>query len=126
MIISAQTSGNHSTNSSNWTPIPGLTLQLPEGVQDTVLVLLNVPNPWATGSNFPGGNFGVAVNGKVQAVYASFTYDEASPAATGRRPTTLAVPVSLATKAQTVQAMWQGVRGSQVLIDSPATMSVIF
>ncbi len=73
MIISVQSSGTHSTNSGNWTAIPGLALTLPEGVQDTVLVLLNVPNPYAQGTDFPGGNFAIAVGGQVQPAYASFT-----------------------------------------------------
>ena len=53
MILFAQTSGNHSTNSGSWTPIPGLSLKLPDVVGEAVLLILNVPNPYATGTNFP-------------------------------------------------------------------------
>lgn len=126
MIISAVSTGQYSTNSSSWTAIPGLLLKVPEGVQDTVLVLLNVPNPYATGTEFPGGNFGIAVNGTVQSTFASFTYDSATPQIPGRRPTTLAVPLQLTSEPQAIEAMWQNVRGSTVIIDSPATLSVIF
>ncbi len=73
MIMSAQTSGNLNTNSSSWTPIQGLKLTLPMGVSDSILLILNVPNPWATGNNYPGGNFGIQINGVLQGPYASFT-----------------------------------------------------
>jgi mannose-binding lectin len=42
---------------------------------------------------------------------------------TGRIPTTLVVGVPLGIKSQTVTAMWFGVRGSTVHIDSPSTLS---
>jgi hypothetical protein len=45
---------------------------------------------------------------------------------TGRIPTTLVVGVPLVqTGSQTVQAGWYGVRGSTVIIDSPATLTAI-
>jgi mannose-binding lectin len=126
MIISAQTSGNLSTNSSSWTPIPGLKLTLPMGVSDSILLILNVPNPWATGNNYPGGNFGIQINGVLQAPYASFTYNEQQPPSTGRIPTTLCavVPLSGSTDLQAV-AVWSGVRGSTVNLDSPATFTAV-
>jgi hypothetical protein len=126
MILYAQTQGSHSTNSGAFTPIPGLSLTLPEGVKDTGLIILNVPNPYATGNNYPGGIFAISVGGVVQAPTASFTYNEQVPPATGRIPTTLVVGVPLATKAQPVLALWQNVRGSNVIIDSPASLSIIF
>ena len=36
----------------------GLTLTIPEGVGIQAIVILNVPNPYATGNNYPGGNLG--------------------------------------------------------------------
>jgi hypothetical protein len=125
MILSAQSTGTHSTNSGNWQAIPGLTLKIPEGVQDTVLAILNVPNPYATGNDFPGGTFGIALDNNVQAATATFTYDSQVPQSSGRRPTTLVVALPLGPKPQSVQAMWQSVRNSNVVIDSPATLSVI-
>ena len=65
MIISAQSSGSQSTNSSAWTPMPQLSIKMPGGAGETVLLILNVPNPYASGNNFPGGNFGIRVNGVV-------------------------------------------------------------
>ncbi len=104
----------------------GLTLTLPQGVAETALVILNVPNPYATGSNFPGGNFGIQVNSTVQSAFASFTYNEQVPPSTGRIPTTLTVAVPLSSSGTTaITAVWAGVRGSTVHIDSPAVLSAI-
>ncbi len=105
--------------------IPGLSITLPEGVDTTVIVILNLPNPYAQGNNFPGGMLGISVNGTVSPVQASFTYNEQNPVSTGRIPTTLVVGVPLGQKAQTVQGVWFGVRGSKVIIDSPATLTAI-
>ncbi|HEV3183230.1 MAG TPA: hypothetical protein VGZ49_00025 [Xanthobacteraceae bacterium] len=126
MILYAQTTGTHTTNSASWTAIPGLTFTLPEGVKDAVLVILNVPNPYASGTNFPGGTFGISVDGTVQAPTATFTYSMDTPQSFGRMPTTLVVAVQLTSKQQIVQGMWQNVRGSTVHIDSPSTLSGTF
>ena len=45
--------------------------------------------------------------------------------APGRVPTTLVVGVPLAIQPQTIQAVWSGVRGSTVIIDTPATLTAI-
>jgi hypothetical protein len=120
----AQTSGKLSTSASQLTPIPGLSVELPEGVDVTALVVLNLPNPYAEGNNYPGAMLGVSVNGKVSPVCASFTYGEQKPASFNRMPTTLVVGVPLTLKPQSVAALWCGVRGSTVIIDTPATLSV--
>ncbi|HEX4408751.1 MAG TPA: hypothetical protein VH206_08265 [Xanthobacteraceae bacterium] len=126
MIISAQSIGTQSTNSGSWTPMPGLSLTLPEGVGVSALLILNIPNPYATGSNFPGGNFCIQVNGTAQSAYASFTYNEQNPPSTGRIPTTLTLTVPLSgTGTSSVVAVWSGVRGSTVHIDSPATLTAV-
>jgi hypothetical protein len=125
-VLYAQTSGSQQTNSADFTPIPGLSLPLPEGDGLTALVILNLPNPYATGNDYPGGTFAIAVNGTVQPAIASFTYTDEVPPTTNRMPTTLCVGVPLIIGPQTVVAMWQGVRGSTVILDSPATLSVVF
>jgi mannose-binding lectin len=126
MIISAQSSGTQSTSSASWTPIPGLAVKLPQGIGETALLILNVPNPFAKGSNFPGGNFGVQVNGATQSAYASFTYSEQAPQSGGRVPTTLSVAVPLSqTGPLSVVAVWSSIRGSTVVIDSPATLTAV-
>jgi hypothetical protein len=126
MIISAQSSGTQSTNSGAWTPMPQLSIKIPGGAGEMVLLILNVPNPYASGSNYPGGNFGIQVNGTLQTAYASFTYNEAQPSNPGRIPTTLCVPFLVNSQNPlVVTAVWSGIRGSTVNIDSPATLSAV-
>ncbi|WP_371821696.1 hypothetical protein [Bradyrhizobium sp. 41S5] len=40
-------------------------------------------------------------------------------------PTTLVVSIPLGNSAQTIQAVWAGVRGSTVIIDSPAMLTAM-
>lgn len=115
--------GAQTTNSANWTAMADLTFTIPAGVGETAIIILNVPNPFATGNSNPGGNFGISIGGKVSPVVASFTYNETNPPSTGRIPTTLVVGVPLANNPQVIQAVWCGVRGSTVHIDTPATLS---
>ena len=113
------------TNATNWAPMTGLALTIPAGVGETAIIILNVPMPYATGHNNPGGTFGIQVNGAVSTVTASFTYNEVNPPSTGRIPTTLVVGIPLGNKPQAIQAVWYGVRGSTVHIDSPATLTAL-
>jgi mannose-binding lectin len=122
----AQSSGSQSTNSASFVEIPGLSITIPEGVGTMALVFLNVPLPYATGNNYPGGTFGISINGTVSPVQAGFTYNEQNPGSTGRIPTTLIVGVPLINAQQTILGMWYGVRGSTVHIDSPATLSATY
>lgn len=124
-VLYAQTSGSLNTNAGSFTPIPALSLTLPGGVDIFAVVTLNVPNPYATGTDFPGGTFGISVNGVVSPITATFTYNEQVPQSTGRIPTTLIVGVPLIQQEQTVAAVWFGVRGSTVHLDSPATLSAM-
>ena len=125
MALYAQTSGTQSTNSGSLAPIPGLSLTVPEGVGTAALVILNLPNPFATGNDNPGGIFGITVDGALSPVVACFSYTEQAPLAPGRMPTTLVVSVPLTTAAQTIVGVWFAVRGSTVIIDTPATLSAI-
>lgn len=125
MALYAQTSGNHSTNSGSFTPIPGLALTIPEGVGTIAIIILNVPNPFAQGQDFPGGLFGITINGTPSPVQAVFTYNEQVPQSTGRIPTTLVVGVPLGNKPQAIVGVWAGIRGSNVVIDTPATLTAI-
>jgi mannose-binding lectin len=126
MALYAQTSGEHSTSSGSFVPIPGLSLTLPPGVGVTAIIILNLPLPYAKGSDFPGGNVGISINGKMSPVVGGFTYNEKVPQSTGRIPTTLVVGVTLVDHPQTIMGMWSGVRGSTVIIDTPATLSATF
>ena len=125
MALYAQTSGTQQTNSGTFVPIPGLSLTIPEGVGIPALVILNLPNPYATGNNFPGGFFGISIGGTVSPVMACFTYSEPVPTSPGRVPTTLVVSVPLVNAPQTVTAVWQAIRGSTIVIDTPASLSAI-
>jgi hypothetical protein len=125
MQFYAQTSGTLFTTASAWTPIPNLSITVPEGVNVSAIVILNVPMPYAEGNNFPGGNFGIELNGAVSTVVAGFTYSQQQPQAYGRMPTTLVVAIPLGTKPQTITAVWSGVRGSKVIIDTPATLTAL-
>jgi hypothetical protein len=125
MALYAQTSGTQQTNSPTFVPIPGLSLTIPEGVGTSALVILNLPMPYAQGNNNPGGTIGITVNGALSGVIGGFTYNEQVPPSTGRVPTTLVVSVPLAGKPQTIVGVWQGVRGSTVIIDTPATLSAL-
>ena len=80
----AQTERNELTSSSLFVAIPGLSITLPEGVGTMGLVFLNVPMPYATGNNTPGGTFGLSINGAMSPVVAGFTYNEQNPP--GHRP----------------------------------------
>jgi len=126
LTLSVQSPASASTNASSLTPMPGLQLKMPQGDGESALVLLNLPNPYAKGTDFPGGSFGISVNGTVSPVTASFTYNEQVPPSTGRVPTTLAVSVPLSVQPQSIVALWAGVRGSTVIIDTPATLSIIY
>ena len=122
--VYAQTNGQLTTNSGSFVPIPGLKIKLPEGVGDMAIVTLNLPRPYATGNNYPGGIFCLSLDGKQLPVVAGFSYSVQN--ANNRIPTTLVAGVPLATKNQTVQALWQSERGSTVILDSPSTLSAIY
>ena len=73
MALYAQTSGTQQTNSGTFVPIPGLTLTIPEGVGTSALVP-ECADAHATGNDWPGGTFGITVNGAASPVIAGFTY----------------------------------------------------
>src|SRR6267154_4999334 len=104
-----QTSGVLQTNSGSYVPIPGLALTLPEGSGVEAIIILNLPNPYATGNDYPGAYLGISVDGKVQSNYACFTYGVPQPQSSNRMPTTLVVGVPLGPKPQKIEAVWSGV-----------------
>lgn len=127
-IFYAQTKGELSTNSATAVDLPGLAVTIPGWTfrSNEALVTVNIPNPYATGQDFPGGIFQVAVNGIIQDYLACFTYSNKTPESFGRVPVTLVTKVSLPQSDQsaTIQVKWYGVRGSTVKLDSPASLSV--
>ena len=119
-----QTSGVLQTNSGSYVAIPGLTLTLPEGSGVEAIIILNLPNPYAAGNDYPGANLGISVDGTVQSNYACFTYGDPKPALPNRMPTTLVVGVPLGPKPQKIQAVWAGVRGRDGHHRHPASLTM--
>jgi mannose-binding lectin len=113
--------------STGWTPIPGLSLTLPVATPKakTALIFLNVPNPYATGSQYPGAKFAIDVDSTMLDPIACFSSATEAPRDTGRLPTTLIATVPLTSSPQTVQAMWLTFRHSKGFIDSPASLSAV-
>jgi hypothetical protein len=68
--------------------------------------------------------FRIGLNGAVLPVEASFSYSVQN--GNSRIPTTLVVGVPLMMTKQIIQAMWHNVRGSTVILDSPATLSAVY
>ncbi|HEX8644918.1 MAG TPA: hypothetical protein VF702_13490 [Allosphingosinicella sp.] len=123
------------TNSGGWDDIAGLSLTLPKqtGDETFALVTLNVPNPYAKGSNYPGCNFTIRVNSGIdQAVpvgcFTSFNKvaDPATPISSGRVPVTVVAKVPLDKhKPTAVQGSWQAIRGATAVVDSPCSISAV-
>jgi hypothetical protein len=107
------------------TPIPGLTLTLPEGAGESALVTLNVPASYAVIANFTGGQggqFNISVDGAVLPAYAAYNYINSMSAQNlpVRVPATLVVSVPLTLKPQKVVGLAQN-----CIIDSTASLSAI-
>lgn len=127
-IFYAETTATLTTNSATLVDLPGLAVTIPAWVlrPQNAIVTVNIPNPCASGEDFPGAFFQVAVNGTLQNAVGAFTYNEAKPASNGRIPMTLVTKIALpvANQAATIQVKWAGLRGSTVHIDSPTSLLV--
>jgi mannose-binding lectin len=127
-ILYAETSGQLETASGGWTSIPGLQFTLPAASpsETTSLITLCLPNPYASGTDFPGGTIGISVNDAVLVPVGCFTAESKTPQSFGRKPVTLVVQVALLNaNTQVVRGVWQSVRNSTVIIDTPSTLSAI-
>jgi hypothetical protein len=123
------------TNTGNWDDIAGLALTLPKQSSDEAyaLVILNVPNPYAKGSDYPGCNFTIRLNGQIDnnipiACFTSFNKvaDPATAISSGRVPTTLVARIPLAKgKTTAIQGAWQAIRGATAVVDTPCTLSAV-
>lgn len=126
-ILFAEISSAPNMSSTQFVDIPGLALDLPPTTQGSphAVIILNVPSPFAEGSEFPGLDFGINVNGQVVAI-GSFTYQMRQPESFARSPFTLAVRVALRDGLNTpVRAQWRSIRNSTGHIDSYACISAI-
>jgi hypothetical protein len=130
MPLYVQTTGTQTVAfGTSPTPIPGLTLTIPEGAGEQALVTLNVPNPYANTESrqyVAGGWFGLSVDGTTLPNVASFTFIPPPQYVDnlGRTPVTLIVAVPLAGKPQTVVALWRSY-GMWLRLDTPASLSAI-
>jgi mannose-binding lectin len=127
MMLFAYADFPSSVQSDDWQPMPGLALTLPPAAMgaDLTLVTLNVPNPYASGGQYPGGQFAFEWNGQLLPFLAAFTASEASPESSGRTPTTLVAPLMLRDSPTTLVAVWSSIRGSTLAIDSIASLSAL-
>jgi hypothetical protein len=127
IVLYAQSSGAAQTTSASLTPMPGMQITLPAAAGNSgyALVTLCVPNSYAVGNNYPGAQYGIAVNGVTQPLYSYFTADFQNPQGTGRHPVTIVLRVPLTGATQTVTGMWAGVRGSTVKVDTPNSLSAV-
>jgi hypothetical protein len=131
MSLYVQTTGTQTVGfGQSPTPIPGLTLTIPEGFGERALVTLNVPNPYSYTESrgyVAGGWFGLSVDGTTLPNVASFTFALPSLGSVenlGRTPVTLVAAVPLAGKPQTVVALWRSY-GMWLRLDTPASLSAI-
>ncbi|MEX0447663.1 hypothetical protein [Xenorhabdus sp. SGI246] len=116
------------TSSSNYVDIPGLKIDVSRYSHSpglAALITLNVPTPYASGNNFPGGNFIIITDQGEQLAFGGFTYSNKSPEAYGRMPFTLVASCSLASNVSIIKAQWSNIRGSTVHIDSYASISAV-
>jgi hypothetical protein len=131
IILYAETNPvQQTTTNAAFVDMTGLVLNLPaaSAIAKQALVILDVPNPYAIGSNFPGANFRFKVNGNVSTALpiACFTYFVQNlPGSSGRMPTTLVARIKLGSAPTSVQAVWQSVRNSKVIVDTPCSISAI-
>ncbi len=115
-----------STTSEAWVAIPGLQIDVPPGFITgtvTAVVTLNVPAPYAIGSNYPGINFSLwQVFQESQELIASgaFTSSFQNPHSAGRNPFTLMgiLPIQAQNTPCSIVAKWQSIRGSTCVIDN--------
>jgi len=122
----ASNTAGQQTSSGNWTPLAGLTIQVPPAndFMTSALVFLCVPMSYATGNDFPGTNFAIEANGAIAAV-GGYTYDSSTPQSSGRHPITLIAQIPLGSDWITVQGLWSTVRGGTSHIDSFVSLSAI-
>ena len=121
-ILYAQSSGSQGYGNQP-TPMPGLSLVIPEGFGAQALIVLNVPSPYSInfGGGTSGGWFGISVDGTTLPIFASYSYNSSIQSSNPARvPTTLVVAVPLGANPQTIVAL-----ASNCIIDSPASLSVI-
>jgi hypothetical protein len=123
-IYYVEMAGTLSTGANDFVPMPKFQLKLPSGTGN-VLLTLNVPNPYASGNDYPGGYFGIWIDDVLQGPVGCFTYDVVATGAGSRIPVTVVFYFKLDGSTHIVQPVWKGVRESTVYIDSPVSLSAV-
>lgn len=125
-ILYAEVEKAPGTKSNQFVDIEDLSLQLPpsDSIRKFALVALNIPSPYAEGSNYPGAEFALEANGR-RVAKGTFTYESRTPGSSARQPFTLIVRVKLDDVPIEVQAQWRSVRDAKCRIDSFASISAV-
>jgi hypothetical protein len=113
-VLYTEITGDLTVSSSEYVDIKDFQLVLPPKTngQTGALIILNFASPYATGTNYPGINFGISYNSKMAAT-GCFTYDQATPQSFGRHPFTLVVRRDLLEEQDSmVKVQWANVRDS--------------
>lgn len=106
--------------------IPGLKLVIPVAATTTkAAISFSLPQPYAEGTDFPGGSFRLKLNDS-QVAEGSFTYPMQEPRSFGRMPLTLSAVVDLPPESTSrVEVEWAGIRGSKVHLGGSASLTAI-
>ena len=104
-ILYVQTTREHTTNSRGPTPIPELSLELPEGAGEQAIIILNT-QAMASGSTLLEGYFKVSVDGVMLPQLAEFSSNFSAANNRFTIPCTLVAAVPLKLQPQKVQALW--------------------
>ncbi|MCA8022410.1 fucose-binding lectin II [Burkholderia metallica] len=125
-LLSASILSAPVVTSETYVDIPGLHIDIANAdIRDgKLLVILNVPTPYATGNNFPGINFAITTDNGVVAD-GTFTYSSKVPENTGRMPFTLVATIEVRPGVTFVKGQWRSVRGSAMHITSYASISAM-
>jgi hypothetical protein len=114
------------THQGDFGDIDGLALEFAASpAKSQALLIFNLPQPYAEGTNFPGGVFRIRFDDKA-VVEGCFTYSSAKPDSFGRMPLTLTASVTLEPgKAHRADVEWAGVRGSTVHLGGSASLAAV-
>jgi len=126
-VLYTEITGDLTVSSSEYVDINDFKLTLPskKNGQTSALIMLNFASPYATGSNYPGINFGISYNSEMAAT-GGFTYENETPSSFARHPFTLVVRKDLLEEQDSiVQIQWANVRDSVGYQGGFASLSAI-
>lgn len=125
-ILHCAIEGDPTCDGNDYTDIPGLVLTFKTPLVATLALFFNLPQPYATGNNFPGGEFRFLYD-KQPKLSGCFTYSKAQPESFARMPLTLIATIDVTPVVMhQVSVQWRGVRGSTVHLGGSASLNAIF